>query len=75
LEEAIDQPTVDTHGEIDMPIALKLRNVSLSFGKGKTKPSNKVRPSLPSIFREYRTRISGSTYTRCEDHLNAAVLE
>jgi hypothetical protein len=30
---------------------------------------------LPSIFREYRTRISSSTYTRREDHLNAVVLE
>jgi hypothetical protein len=74
LKEASDQPTIDTHGEFDMAISLKLRNVSLSFGKGKTKPSDKIRPSLPGIPRDPRTKISTSTYTRRENHLNAAAL-
>jgi hypothetical protein len=51
LKEAGDHPAIDTHGEIDMPISPKLRNISLSFGEGKTKPCDKVRPSLPSVFR------------------------
>ena len=31
LKEASDYPAIDIYGEIDMPIALKLGNVSLGF--------------------------------------------
>jgi hypothetical protein len=73
LKEVSDLPTIDTHGEIDMPISPKLRNGSLRFGKGYTKPCDKVRPCLSAIFRQYRTGISSRANPRREYHLNAAV--